>query len=97
MSDTKLGGFNPAAKTAAQEAAAAAAKAAAEAMAAEAIAGAQKPWASKTVWSAAAMAALPFVPGLDGWFRENPEAYGILSGVVMIVLRAFTAGGFRIK
>jgi len=53
----------------------------------------KKAWQSKTVWTNIALAAAPLVPGADAWVKSNPEAFGLIVGVLNVVLRAVTTRG----
>jgi hypothetical protein len=56
----------------------------------------KKPWLSKTMWISAIVALAPFIPGVGPVIAANPEAVGIVVGMVFAGLRLMTAKGVKI-
>lgn len=45
---------------------------------------------SKSVWVGVISALIPVIPGVAEWIGANPEAIGVINGIVIIGLRYVT-------
>lgn len=56
----------------------------------------KKPWYSKTLWVSLICAVAPFIPTVGTVIAANPEAVGVVVGVVFTFLRITTEKGLEV-
>ncbi len=57
----------------------------------------RKPWQSKTVWAAVAMALLAFFPEANAFVKDHTEVTMVFGPVVFFLLRLITKGKISIS